>query len=45
MFTLLFLILLVVVFCVITHMTLYVAGGILGILIVIIATIIKRRKR
>jgi hypothetical protein len=27
-----------------TNMTLYVAGGILGILLVIIATIIKRRR-
>ena len=28
-----------------THMTIYVAGGVLGILLVIIATIIKRRRR
>ena len=38
---LIFVFILLVVF---TNMTLYVAGGILGILLVIIATIIKRRR-
>lgn len=42
---LLIIILAIVAVFVFTNMTLYVAGGILGILLFIIATIIKRRKQ
>ena len=41
---LLFLILAVIFFVIFTNMTLYVAGGVIGILIVLIAGIIKRRR-
>lgn len=41
---LLFLILAVILCVIFTNMTLYVAGGVIGILIVLISRIIKRRR-